>query len=146
MALIGPWCWYALLLLQPQFFLATAEMPFTLSSSVHSFDPRPNDRFQASCIRYFIPQSCITPSTSHLASDDSDAITFILAHGTGFHKEQLGPMLEDLFELLIGARGSVKVKDAWVIDAPNHGDSAMLNEKVLPPNEGYNELCTRTFP
>lgn len=114
-------------------------MPLSLSSAVYTFDPRPNNPFQTRCIRYFIPTSCVTPETTHLASEDADALTFIVAHGTGFHKEQMGPMLSDLFNLLIGAQGKIKVRDAWAIDAPNHGDAAILNEGVLL--EGYDQIC-----
>ncbi|KAH7907127.1 Alpha/beta hydrolase fold-1 [Hygrophoropsis aurantiaca] len=75
-------------------------------------------------------------------ADDPDALTLILLHSTSFHKETWQPTVEHLFERLLSSNRSLspsacrlKVKCAWAIDCPNHGDSAQLNDEVLqrPP-------------
>lgn len=125
----------------PQIYATSSRMHVHLSSSLHVFDPRPNSPFLLSVIRYYIPSSSITSQNAHLASTDPDALTFIVAHGAGFHKEHHRPMLEDLFEMLVEARGKIKVRDAWVVDAPHHGDSAVLNENLLRLDEEYSHVC-----
>ncbi|THH06482.1 hypothetical protein EW145_g4060 [Phellinidium pouzarii] len=69
-----------------------------------------------------------------LASDSKAArVILFLAHGAGLHKELYEPFLSDL-KVLQTKRGnslSKVVSDAWAIDCPNHGDSALLNEKKL---------------
>lgn len=92
-----------------------------LSSQSYVFDPRPNYPLVSTARRYW-------RTSSHYVND-SRALTLIFAHGTGFHKEQFEPTIEHLFELL--EAGNVRVRDVWTIDAPNHGDAAILNEKVL---------------
>lgn len=121
-------------------------MSVQLASDLHTFDPRPNSPFLISLVRYYIRQRSLTPQNAHLASTDPDALTFVVAHGTGFHKEQHRPMLDDLFELLVEAKGKIKVRDVWVVDAPNHGDSAVLNEKLLRPDGVYAHLCASLLP
>ncbi|KAL7284566.1 hypothetical protein ACG7TL_001858 [Trametes sanguinea] len=68
--------------------------------------------------------------TQDCALDDPDALTLVFAHATGYHKEQWEPTLEHLFALVRDS-GKVKIRDAWCIDAPNHGEAAKLNEKAL---------------
>ncbi|PSR72142.1 hypothetical protein PHLCEN_2v11990 [Hermanssonia centrifuga] len=63
--------------------------------------------------------------------DDPEAVTLICTHGTGFHKEHWEPTLEHLYDKLANSNPTIKVRDAWSIDAPNHGDAAVLNEEVL---------------
>jgi pimeloyl-ACP methyl ester carboxylesterase len=63
--------------------------------------------------------------------DNADAVTLILLHGTGFHKETWEPLLETVFDLASCGEGTVKIREAWAIDCPNHGASAALNESIL---------------
>jgi hypothetical protein len=79
-------------------------------------------------------------------SKDADAATLILAHATSFHKEHWEPVLEDLYDLVadcfVTNSPVPKIRDAWAIDSPNHGQSAVLNEETLL--DGYtptSEFC-----
>lgn len=98
-----------------------------LVSKSYVYDPRPNYPFLITAKRYWIPD----------VSYDDDALTLIFAHGTGFHKEHWEPTIDDLQELLL-SRGGVKVREFWSIDAPNHGDAAILNENTL--SWGYENI------
>lgn len=51
-------------------------------------------------------------------------VTLILAHATGMHKECWEPTLRRLLP-------NTKIKEAWSIDAPNHGRAAVLNRRIL---------------
>ncbi|CDO78052.1 hypothetical protein BN946_scf184616.g1 [Trametes cinnabarina] len=93
-----------------------------MQSKSYVFDPRPALPLLVTARRYW---------TSECALDDLDAITLVFCHATGFHKEQWEPTLEHLFGLLRSEPGKVKIRDAWCIDAPNHGEAAKLNEKAL---------------
>jgi len=110
-------------------FFPTSMTP--LSSQSYTFDPRPNYPLLITAKRYWNPSS---PSFS-----DPNALTLIFTHGTGFHKEQWEPAIDDLYNLL-DRRGSATVREIWSIDAPNHGDAAILNEKAL--TWGYHPICT----
>lgn len=98
-------------------------MNMTIASQSYVFDPRPNYPLLVTAKRYW--------KTNSPYLDDPDAITLIFTHGTGFHKEQWEPTLDDLYDLLATNNGSVKVREMWSIDAPNHGEAAVLNEKAL---------------
>ncbi|KAF9018194.1 alpha/beta-hydrolase [Hymenopellis radicata] len=90
----------------------------TLQTQSFVFDPRPNYPLVSTVKRYWRPNS------PYLA--DADAFTLIFVHGTNFHKEIWEPTIDDLFAMKGG-----KIRDVWAIDAPNHGDAAMLNEEIL---------------
>lgn len=96
----------------------------------HTFDPRPRYPLVATAKRYWHPD---------FYSEDADALTLIFAHGTGFHKEHWEPTLEYVYETL-ARTGGVKLREAWSIDCPNHGDAAVINEEEL--QWGYEDLCT----
>ncbi|KAK0451576.1 Alpha/beta hydrolase fold-1 [Armillaria borealis] len=100
----------------------------SLSSQSYVFDPRPSYPLVSTLKRYWKPSSPF--------HEDNDALTLIFAHGTGFHKEQWEPTIEDLFAC-IETRGGLKIREVWSIDASNHGDAAILNEEVL--QWGYEE-------
>ncbi|KAK0205228.1 Alpha/beta hydrolase fold-1 [Desarmillaria ectypa] len=100
----------------------------SLSSQSYIFDPRPNYPLVSTIKRYWNPLSPFL--------EDNDALTLIFTHGTGFHKEQWEPTIEDLFSR-IETHGGLKVREVWSMDASNHGDAAMLNEEVL--QWGYEE-------
>ena len=68
--------------------------------------------------------------------------TILLLHSTSFHKEIYEPALDELGLL---ARtypmcGRVQFKEAWVVECPNHGESAVLNQAVLQRPQ-YQEYC-----
>ncbi|PFH48514.1 hypothetical protein AMATHDRAFT_149724 [Amanita thiersii Skay4041] len=92
-----------------------------LASESFLFDPRPAYPFLVTAKRYWDPDSADV--------EDSDALTLVFAHGTGFHKEQWEPTIEELYDFIKGT--SVRIREVWSIDAPNHGDAAILNEKEL---------------
>ncbi|KAJ7177600.1 Alpha/beta hydrolase fold-1 [Mycena filopes] len=99
----------------------------TLTSESYVFDPRPNIPLLLTAQRYWDPASPYI--------NDPTALTLILAHGTNFHKETYEPTLEDLYALLDdgGAQpqSRPRIRDAWSLDCPNHGDAAVLNEATL---------------
>jgi hypothetical protein len=117
----------------PNTFFTT--MPaLRLQSQSYVFDARPHYPLLVSVKRYWVPE---------FESKDADAVTLVLAHATGFHKELWEPVLEDLYNQMAvssGTNSSVpKIRDAWAIDCPNHGASAVLNEKTL--SVGYTPVC-----
>lgn len=107
-----------------------------LLSQSYVFDPRPNYPHLITAKRYWksIPTSQVLK--------DPDAFTLIFAHGTGFHKEHFEATLEDLYKCVQNHPGhsSIKIREAWTIDCPNHGEAAFLNEKSL--QWGYETVCT----
>lgn len=60
----------------------------------------------------------------------NDGITVILTHGTSFNKYFWQLIIDDIL-YRNDARSSIRRLIA--IDAANHGDSAVLNQTVLPP-------------
>lgn len=74
--------------------------------------------------------------SSSPASQGSDALTLLCLHGTSFHKETWEPTLEKIFGLA-SFGGPVRIREAWTLDCPNHGASAVLNESVLQTPEFY---------
>ncbi|KAI0264101.1 hypothetical protein BC834DRAFT_826600 [Gloeopeniophorella convolvens] len=98
----------------------------TLESQSYVFDPRPHFPLLVAVKRYWV---------TGFESTDPDAVTLILAHATSFHKEHWEPVLEDLYGQMATAYsiGSPrpKIRDAWAIECPNHGESAVLNEETL---------------
>ncbi|EGO30149.1 hypothetical protein SERLADRAFT_341696, partial [Serpula lacrymans var. lacrymans S7.9] len=81
---------------------------------------------------------------------DPEALTLILLHSTSFHKETWEPTVERVFRHLSqrGARSGlrrVKVRCAWVIESPNHGESAQLNQEALQHPPFYRSFCCETY-
>ncbi|KAI0357837.1 hypothetical protein OH77DRAFT_1370376, partial [Trametes cingulata] len=102
-----------------------------MESKSYVFDPRPAFPLLITARRYW---------SSDCPQDDPDALTLVFAHATGFHKEHWEPALAHLFALARESRegkgakegkGRVRIRDAWAIDAPNHGEAAILNEREL---------------
>ena len=56
--------------------------------------------------------------------------------------ESQAPAEEDLYTL-VRNHGGLRIREVWSIDAPNHGDAAVLNEKDL--QWGYEPICTLFF-
>lgn len=111
---------------QPQNILCT----MALSTQSYVFDPRPHYPLVIPAKRYWKSESPLL--------QDPNALTLIFTHGTGFHKEQWEPTMDDLYELL-GNNHEVKVREMWAIECPNHGDGGILNEEVL--KWGYDPTC-----
>lgn len=101
-----------------------------MRTKTYLFDPRPEYPFLLSIKQYQFS----TPDSGF----PNDA-TLILTHGTGFHKEQWEPTLDHLHNLE-RQRGGFRIREAWSIDCPNHGDSATLNEDTLVTG-CYDEVC-----
>jgi hypothetical protein len=59
--------------------------------------------------------------------EKDDGINMILAHAAGFHKE----IWEPIIKLLLN-NDSLNIDKIFAFDCYNHGDSAVLNEQVLP--------------
>lgn len=78
--------------------------------------------------RYWLPEF-----VAH--SSDPDALTLVVLHSTSFHKETWEPSLARLFSQASLSANSglnpVKIREAWAIDCPNHGQSGYLNEQAL---------------
>jgi len=54
------------------------------------------------------------------------------------------PTLERIFNLMLQGDGTVKIREAWAIECPNHGVSAQLNELVLQqPAFRHNFTCEK---
>lgn len=105
-----------------------------LSSQSYTFDPRPSYPLLSVAKRYW------KPSSPYL--HNPEALTLVFAHGTSFHKEQWEPAIDDLQAILdrSGAEGP-KIREIWTLDAPNHGDSTVLNEHGLGLGSGYEHIC-----
>ncbi|GBE85089.1 alpha/beta-hydrolase [Sparassis crispa] len=94
----------------------------TLSCEAYVCDPRPNYPLFITAKRYWIPDD---------TSEDPEALTLVFAHGTGFHKEQWEPTIEELYDSVRREGKPRMIREAWSIDAPNGGDAAVLNEETL---------------
>ncbi|KAF5337468.1 hypothetical protein D9757_002417 [Collybiopsis confluens] len=96
-------------------------MSIPLLSEAYVFDPRPYYPLLSTIKRFWHPSW----------TDSQDGLTLIFAHGTGFHKEQWEPTIEDLLAIIDQQHANIKIREIWTIDAPNHGEAALLNEKTL---------------
>lgn len=106
------------------------------SCKSYVFDPRPSYPLLSAVKQYWIPNS---PHAT-----DPDALTLVFTHGAGFHKEQWEATINDLQAILDKGEGKTKIREIWTIDAPNHGDSAVLNEETL--KLGYESSCMFHLP
>ncbi|RDB20315.1 Abhydrolase domain-containing protein mpaH [Hypsizygus marmoreus] len=87
--------------------------------------------------RYWLPELEVHAS-------DPEALTLILLHGTSFHKETWEPSLEHLLKLSIQPGSFVKIREAWALDCPNHGEAGHLNEPMLNlPEYRNNYTCEK---
>ncbi|CAB4415275.1 unnamed protein product [Rhizophagus irregularis] len=60
-------------------------------------------------------------------NDSGDEINMVFAHATGFHKEIWEPVIKLLLD-----QKQLNIDKILALDYYNHGDSAILNEKILP--------------
>ncbi|KAI0092904.1 Alpha/beta hydrolase fold-1 [Irpex rosettiformis] len=63
-----------------------------------------------------------------LSNHNAAALTLIVLHSTSFHKEALEPMLADVF---LFTASKTDIREAWIIECPNHGESGVQNQDVL---------------
>ena len=115
---------------------------FTVFSKYYVFDPRPHLPFRVSAKRYWTDSDSEQGGNRNLDNDRAQggALTLIFAHANGFHKEHWEPTIHRLFEQQYAPeRRPLRIQDMWALDAPNHGDAAVLNEEVLA--WGY-QICT----
>ena len=117
--------------------------PAGFSCTSYTFDPRPTYPLVSTAKRYWKADSPYL--------NDPEALTLVFTHGTGFLKELWEPVLEVL-EGIIGRSGQlgagsgrVKIREIWTLDAPNHGDAAVLNEGALGPGSGFEHICGSFF-
>lgn len=107
-------------------------MPLQVQSIVLS--PNGNYPFYIIAKRYAHPAF----RTHHIAQADSHRrgnanrsvpLTLLLLHSTSFHKEIYEPILEMLFSLT--AHSELRIREAWAVECPNHGESAVYNSDKL---------------
>ncbi|KAF0438668.1 alpha/beta-hydrolase [Gigaspora margarita] len=65
-------------------------------------------------------------------------ISLVFVHATGFHKELWNPIIKLLHERRHRWNGG----DMWTLDCSNHGDSAILNQDILPDKFVWSD-CAR---
>ena len=77
--------------------------------------------------------------TSASPSASAPPLTLLLLHSTSFCKEVYEPILRDLWART-AAKGDLPIREAWAVECPNHGESAVLNAETLrqPP---FNTYC-----
>jgi pimeloyl-ACP methyl ester carboxylesterase len=129
----------------------SSSLPFDVDEFV--FDPRPNYPLVLTAKRYRLKKD--HGEGVDVNDLNPDASTLIFAHGTGFHKEQWEPTIQDLWSGLLlssssrregdGSRqsSSFAIREAWSLDCPNHGEAAVLNEETL--QWGYEQVCEFSF-
>lgn len=90
--------------------------------------PSPEYPLYIAAKRYWLPE--FEKNTSNPSGQ-----TLIILHSTSFQKETWEPALADLFDLVStskpGHGSNVPIREAWMIDCPNHGESGALNHRVL---------------
>jgi hypothetical protein len=94
----------------------------------YGFDPRPQFPFVITMKRY--------PNLD----DERNGFSLILTHGTGFLKELWEPTIERIFMTENAKPDGLRIREAWAIDAPNHGDAAALNATLLQSG-AYDLMC-----
>ncbi|KAF8191781.1 Alpha/beta hydrolase fold-1 [Pholiota molesta] len=101
-----------------------------MKATTYICDPRPTYKFQVTAVRYTPEQPA------------PDGVTLIFAHGNATHKETWSTMLSFLYEQTdTGRQHPPLIKEAWSIECPNHGESAVLNEDDIAahyPKGGWN--------
>ena len=86
-----------------------------------------------------VTAKCYRPAGRGAGDDEPDALTFIFLHSAGFHKEMFEPTIEALFAAAAHS-ARPRVREAWAIECPTHGESAVLNEAILRRPE-WDDKC-----
>lgn len=113
-------------------------MPLQVHSIV--LPPRNGYPFYITAKRYAHPafQTHQAAQSNRGSTDKSEPLTLLLLHSTSFHKEIYEPILETLFSLT--AHGELHIREAWAIECPNHGESAVYNAGILQ-TKPFDEYC-----
>ena len=94
----------------------------------YGFDPRPQFPFVIAMKRY--------PNLDN----EPNGFTLIFTHGTGFLKELWEPIIKRIFVAGDAKPNGLRIREAWAIDAPNHGDAATRNATLLQSG-AYDHVC-----
>lgn len=95
--------------------------------------PQHNYPFYVTAKRY--PHPAFRENT---APQHGTPLILLFLHSTSFHKEIYEPVLEGLWARTVD--GALNIREAWAIECPNHGESAVLNQDVLRQPQ-YAEYC-----
>ncbi|KAG2340095.1 hypothetical protein BDR05DRAFT_890505 [Suillus weaverae] len=88
-----------------------------------------SDPVELKCSTLYYPVSCV-----------KDGLTLVFTHGLASHKEQYDPTIA---RLLLHAQARAMIRDIWVPDLPNHGQTALLNRPVLDARKAVGKaMCT----
>jgi len=88
-----------------------------------------SDPVELKCSTLYYPVSCA-----------KDGLTLVFTHGIAGHKEQYDPTIA---RLLSRAQTRATIRDIWVLDFPNHGQTALLNRPVLDARKAAGKvMCT----
>ncbi|KAJ7044999.1 hypothetical protein C8F04DRAFT_1249442 [Mycena alexandri] len=63
-------------------------------------------------------------------TDSSDTTCLVFACGIALSQETWIPIIKELFRIS-SSTGARRIGSAWVVDRPNHGNSALVNSEVL---------------
>ncbi|KAJ7576874.1 Alpha/beta hydrolase fold-1 [Mycena floridula] len=97
------------------------------------YEPRHGFPLYTTAKRYWLPEFEANQS-------DPLALTLIFLHATSFHKESWEPTCEKLFSLA-SRDSTLKIREAYVLDCPNHGAATEFNERQLLGH--YNFTCEK---
>ncbi|KAH8818895.1 hypothetical protein DL96DRAFT_1820267 [Flagelloscypha sp. PMI_526] len=75
----------------------------------------------------------------------TSGVTLILAHAAATHKETWEPLVSDLFAH-DSKQSSPYILEAWSVECPNHGESALANEQAIQENYAAMEWSGWEFP
>ncbi|GAA6013804.1 hypothetical protein JCM10207_008197 [Rhodosporidiobolus poonsookiae] len=70
------------------------------------------------------------PTRRSASAGKKTAVSLVVLHGNGMHKEIMEPVLRPLLDQL-EAEGDVEVEEIWALDSVNQGDSELLNADVM---------------
>ncbi|KAG1871751.1 Alpha/beta hydrolase fold-1 [Suillus subalutaceus] len=88
-----------------------------------------SDPVELKCSTLYYPVSCA-----------KDGLTLVFTHGLAGHKEQYDPTIA---RLLSHAQTCAMIRDIWVLDLPNHGQTALLNRSVFDARKAAGKaMCT----
>ncbi|KAF8065215.1 Alpha/beta hydrolase fold-1 [Lyophyllum atratum] len=88
--------------------------------------------------RYWLPEL-------EAMASDPNALTLVLLHSTSFHKETWEPSLERLLKHSAQQGSHVKIREAWALDCPNHGEAGHVNEGLLHEPEYRNSFTCEKY-
>lgn len=93
---------------------------------------------------FAVTAKCYTPQQPAF-KPDAESVTLIVTHASGMHKECWEPVLERIFEQQAASSSPAvpRIQEAWSIDSPNHGEAALLNEKILETT--WTEVCEQVY-